>query len=89
MEYPYSQRVWEQVPMFAVDQPFTDECYERNLPNNSLFWESYEDPLYQEELLLNPMSPNNIAILMSLTICHMEVAMRDLRFLFPCLNLLL
>ena len=48
--------------MFAVDQPFTEECYERNLPNNSLFWESYEDPLYQEELLLNPMSPNNIAI---------------------------
>ena len=48
--------------MFAVDQPFTDECCERNLPNNSLFWESYEDPLYQEELLLNPMSPNNIAI---------------------------
>lgn len=61
VEYPNSQRVWDQVPMFAVDQPFTDECDERNLPNTSLFWEKYEDPLYQEELLLNPMSPNNIA----------------------------
>ena len=61
VEYPNSQRVWDQVPMFAVDQPFTDECDERNLPSTSLFWEEYEDPFYQEELLLNPMSPNNMA----------------------------
>ena len=47
--------------MFAADQPNANLYVERNSPNTPFFWEEYEDPFFQEEILLNPMSPNNVA----------------------------
>ena len=47
--------------MFAADQPNANLYDERNSPNTPFFWEEYEDPFFQEEILLNPMSPNNVA----------------------------
>lgn len=45
--------------MFATDLTFNDGCYETNLPNTVQFGGDYNNPIPQEDHLLNPLSLRN------------------------------